>query len=890
MVPYTIPLFLAILGIFFAMVYVYIKAKKTRVTISFIFFLFNVFLWLMGTFILHNIPVCPFTSFTLKTTSIFTFMVGFSVMNFVYALLNKKTDFIYWLLLFISFSFILLHNFTGIVIHFPSSKELSQLPSPTKFVNAFYYTSKPYGTLLLKFFFSFSVIVPILYSLYLVYKARKTEENINRKKQLSTFLIGATLTFFLGVLITLLIGRHFKPELLILLQVLAAISLIFFSFIGLKRFGFLVPSMETFSEELFNRAQDGIIILNPEERIININETAKKWLNLGEKSVDGLPITSVIEEYSTDKDKFDIRRGDTYFGIKKIPITEGDSLIGTIVIIVDMTEQKELQEELKLLNSELQEKVVERTLMLQRTVEELEEEMKARLEAEKELRETVNLYKTLFESGSDAIFLTDRKGNIIDANKKAQQMLEKPKEKIVRLNLFDYIKFYGGELKEIKEDMEEDKGVIIEGILRREDGTNIDIEANIKDVWISNKLDYLIFVRDITQRKEMERQSINMSKLESMSIFAGGVAHDFNNMLTAIFGNLSLIKLRVKEHPEVYKSIEKIETVLNEAKSLTSQLLSLSKGGEPIKEATTIKDLLIDTVTFVLRGSAVKPIFDIPDELSPVNIDKAQISRVIQNIVVNSMDAMPSGGVIRITVREEDVSPMKRKFIQGDRALKITIEDNGPGIPEDILPHIFDPFFTTKKKGSGLGLASAYSIVKRHGGCIEVRSAPGKGTIFYIYLPIIQKKLKPSSSPVQYLKEEEALKGAKILVMDDEKIIREFLEEALATQGYEVEFAETGEETIKKYIDEMKKGTPFDLVIIDLTIPGGMGGRETIEKLREIDPFVCAIVSSGYSDTDVMSRYREYGFVGYLHKPYSLSELFSIVNRAIKKRKEEGNG
>ena len=882
---YTIPLFLALTGILFTIMYVYIKARKTKVSSSFILFLLDAFLWMGVTFILHNSYVSPFTFFMLKLSAVFTYFLGFFVLNFVYAFLNRRPDFVYKSSLFLSFFFSFLYCFTGIIAHFPPPDKIA---SSTRFFNAFYYIAEPYGGLILKVSFFISVVLPVFYSLYLVNKERLREINQDRKRQLDIFFIGGTVTFVIGTLLTILIGKYFASVLLILLQVLAALSIIAFSVMGMRRFGFLIPSVEAFSEELFNNAQDGIIILDPDGRIVNMNKVAISWFSLEDVHVEGMPITSVIKEYSYDSDSFEFKREGKFFNVKKIPISEGKTLIGIIVIIIDITEQRRLEEELITLNAELQQRVTERTTMLQETVEELETEMETRLEREEELRETMNLYKTLFESGSDAIFLTDKNGYIIDVNGRACEMVGKREEEILGLNIFGLLEFERKDIETIKRSLDPDENILIEGILGRNRQKSIEIEANIRQVVIAGEMDYLIFVRDITQRKEIERQAINMSKLESISIFAGGIAHDFNNMLTAIFGNLSLIKLKVEKESEIYRGIERIEAALNEAESLTSQLLSLSKGGEPIREATTIEELLKDTITFVLRGSSVKPIFEIPENLPSVSIDKGQISRVLQNIVVNSMEAMSSGGIIRVVVKEIEVTFPQREFIQGDRALEIIIEDNGPGIPKDVLPHIFDPFFTTKKKGSGLGLAAAYSIVKRHGGYIEAHSEEGKGATFCIYLPITDDE--SSSSLDTTFREKEKVKhgeGIRVLVMDDEEMIRDFLYEALAIQKYEVELAKDGEEAISKYRNALSANKPFDIVIIDLTIPGGMGGKETIKKLKEIDPSVVAIVSSGYSDTDVMARYREYGFSGYLHKPYTISELFSIINNVISEKEEK---
>lgn len=416
-------------------------------------------------------------------------------------------------------------------------------------------------------------------------------------------------------------------------------------------------------------------------------------------------------------------------------------------------------------------------------------------------------------------------------------------------------------------------------------GDTIYIEANISYTDIEGKEAFIVFVRDITQRKKMESQILNISKLESLSIFAGGVAHDFNNLLTAIFGNLSIAKLYIDRNSKAFKKIETIERVLEEAKALTSQLLSLSKGGEPIKKVTTIRDLLIDITNFTLRGSGIKPVFHIEGDLPPVKVDRTQISRIIQNILINAIEALSGKDEKKIEViaKKTRIPPSMSKFVEKDEVLEIMIKDNGPGIPEEILNHIFDPFFTTKEKGTGLGLAVSYSIIRKHGGHISVNSTPGKGTTFHMYIPVASDTYVEKGEPV-INSEAEILSGLKILIMDDEEAIRDFLYDALTSKGCKVDVAKEGSEAIEKYKEALSKGEKFNLVILDLTVPGGMGGKGVIMKLRDIDPDVCAIVSSGYSDTDVMSKYKEYGFVDYLNKPYTLSLLYSTIAKIVQEK------
>lgn len=410
-----------------------------------------------------------------------------------------------------------------------------------------------------------------------------------------------------------------------------------------------------------------------------------------------------------------------------------------------------------------------------------------------------------------------------------------------------------------------------------------EIEASTGVIQYNRKPAMLGIVRDVTERNKMQEEILKVHKLESIGILAGGIAHDFNNILQSLVGSLSLLRLQIKSGDKFHRILERAEKAASRAGDLTRQLLTFSKGGAPIRKVTSIIGLIEDTADFFLRGSTVKSEFYIADDLWPVEIDEGQISQVINNLVINARQAMPQGGIIKIgaeniIVEENDNLPLK----EGEY-IKVSVQDQGVGIPKECLRNIFDPYFTTKKTGSGLGLAITYSIVKKHGGHITAESEVGVGTTFCFYIPALKREI----FTVEDYEEERILSGeGRILLMDDQQSVREMVGEMLNCIGYEVEFAEEGDEAIELYKKEKALGNSFDAVILDLTLPTSIGGDEVLKKLLQIDPKVKAIASSGYSTDPVMSEFKNYGFLGKVSKPYGIRELSEVLHKALNGEKE----
>lgn len=422
--------------------------------------------------------------------------------------------------------------------------------------------------------------------------------------------------------------------------------------------------------------------------------------------------------------------------------------------------------------------------------------------------------------------------------------------------------------------------VVSPSLLRSKDGQERLISSSVAPISnTSGKVigDVLVF-RDITDKHRMEEEMLKVEKLESIGVLAGGIAHDFNNILTAIIGNIALTKQYASKDSRTLEKLTEIEKASFRAKNLTQQLLTFSKGGTPIKKAIALDELFYDAAMFALGGSKVGMEFKAADGLWQVKADEGQISQVVNNLVLNAVQAMPAGGVIHVDMDNETLSSLSPLPLPAGRYVKIDLQDYGSGIPKENLGRIFDPFYTTKKAGSGLGLATSYSIIEKHGGYITVDSRPGSGTLFTLYFPSSDEEITNIAAPTQKINQA----TGRILVMDDEDIIRAVVGDILTASGYGVAFAKDGTEMLDLYMQSKNNGNTFDAVIMDLTIPGGMGGKEAIGRLLEADPQAKAIVSSGYSTDPVMANFSDYGFSAAVSKPFQIEELYQTLNDVIK--------
>ncbi len=501
----------------------------------------------------------------------------------------------------------------------------------------------------------------------------------------------------------------------------------------------------------------------------------------------------------------------------------------------------------------------------------------ARKRAEKALRKSELQYRTTIDSMGDLVHVVDGNLRFLLINKAFEERLQDPdlRRRAIGRNVFEVFSFLPDRVRDeyhqvlrTGETLITEEQTVIEGKEYTTDTRKIPVFEDEDVVGV------VTVIRDITERRKLEEELFYARSLEAIGVLAGGIAHDFSNILTTAVGNIFLARRRAADNPPVLDKLRAAEKAIFRARHLTDQLLTFSKGGAPIKKAASISELLRETTDFALSGSNVKAEFDISDQLWNAEVDVGQISQVINNLLINAVQAMPHGGIVSISAENVVASKNQHLPLKHGKYVKISVQDRGVGIPEEHLSRIFLPYFTTKPNGSGLGLATAYSIVRKHSGHITVDSEPGEGCTFSVFLPASRKKIPPKHAAPQ-----EPVEGkGKILLMDDEQDVRETTGEVLRTLGYEVDVAAEGLEAIQLYTAARESGCPYDAVVLDLTVQGGMGGKEAIQQLLRVDPHVKALASSGYSSDPIMADHKSYGFMGVVVKPCRAEDLSRVLH------------
>ncbi len=513
--------------------------------------------------------------------------------------------------------------------------------------------------------------------------------------------------------------------------------------------------------------------------------------------------------------------------------------------------------------------------------EKLQQRMEAQKAAEKALFDEKEQLMVTLRSIGDGVITTDSSGFVLLMNTMAEVLTGwgqeeaegKPLEEVFHIIHEETRERSPNPLGRIKEGGKTSE-LSSNAILVRRDGIELIISDSCAPIIgnDNNIIGAVLVIRDITDKRKLEDDIIKAEKLDSLGLLAGGISHDFNNLLTAILGNISLASRDLKMESPVMDMLSKAENAALRARDLTSQLLSFTTGGFLQKKTVAISGMVREITEFVLSGSNVSCEFMLPDDLLDVEIDKGQLTQVINNLVLNAIQSMEGGGRIIVNGENVDIGAGSQIPLPPKRYVRISIKDHGSGIPDSHIEKIFDPYFTTKEGGIGLGLASTYYIIKRHEGYITVDSTPGAGTTFHIYLPSSVLK-----APVKEDRHGRFTGTGRILIMDDEPMVRDIGKSILAHLGFQADTSVNGHEAVARYDEAMKSGMPYTAVILDLTVPGSMGGREAAEIIMRIDPSARILASSGYSNDAAMTDFKSYGFCGVIPKPYIIDEIQKVL-------------
>jgi two-component system cell cycle sensor histidine kinase/response regulator CckA len=649
-----------------------------------------------------------------------------------------------------------------------------------------------------------------------------------------------------------------------------------YSFVLVRRQLSKLEGVETRIRSIIENILDGMITVDENGVICSVNPAAEKMFGYQNNELVGHKFTKIVpKSYGNELDA------------KPVPCAwpQMQKRTGTTTLALGRTH--------KLNSFPIEISLSQMEVDQQKLYVAMVRDVTERKRFEKDLAAEKESLAVTLRSIGDGVITTDVEGRIIMVNNEAERLTGWPSHEAIGRTLktvFNVAIDLSAQARSQRSGYRNEAHSILLSLpenatLTSRDGSEYIIEqvaSPIRDN--KNEVAGVVLVfRDITERQRNEAERRKAETLEQLGLLAGGIAHDFNNLLTAIIGNISLASLLLPPDNELAKPLVDAKNASMRARDLAQQLLTFARGGAPIKKTASIGKLIQDTVSFSLRGSHSRSEFTFGSDLWPAEIDPGQISQVIGNLVVNADQAMPNGGTLRVSIDNFSYSPSTGPAI-ADLApgeyICIAIRDEGVGIPEEYLKRIFDPYFTTKPKGTGLGLATTYSIVRNHNGLITVESELHHGSTFTVYLPAAihqQMSVTEQSGPVTQM-----IPGSgRVLVVDDEEAIRALVEFTLTHLGYEVTQAASALEGVNIYRQKFEAGQRFDVVILDLTLPGGMGGKEALKQLIEIDPTVNAIVSSGYATDATMSRYQDFGFRGVIAKPYEAAELGKTVHDVI---------
>ncbi len=658
----------------------------------------------------------------------------------------------------------------------------------------------------------------------------------------------------------------------------------------------------TYLHAILDNLADGLVVTDESWGVIQYNMAFKYIFEIEKNNLIELDLRdfcpSDIAYMFSDEIQEGVQRedfvittregGERYIEVTKTFVSLSCGL-NYIFIFHDITKRKNSENELKNLYEDLDNRVTERTQELRRANELLQSEIELRKQAEEQLMSEKELFSVTLKSIGEGVVTTDRSGNVVFVNTTAEGILGVHMNDVQGLPFEQVCQLLNGNDNKLDPVQEVIDHKAIAGRKRGTklltgEGGYVDVAFKCTPIFDQQSviLGTVTVIQDISEFLRMEEERLRKEKLESIGVLAGGIAHDFNNLLTAVLNHILIVKMNLDSESKEFTRLDDAQNAILRSKQLTQQLLTFSKGGAPIRETTSVPEFLEETIGFALRGSNVKNNISTDKNLWPANVDSGQVAQVFENLALNSVQAMPQGGNIYVQASNFPYKGGREDLdLERGNYIRIDFRDDGPGIEEKDLDKIFDPYFTTKEVGSGLGLASTYSIVKNHRGDISVYSNPGEGVQFVVYLPAVEaEQLSPDRKKVS---NELRFGQGRILVMDDVPDILDIMEDALELLGYEGEFASTGEEALEKYKQSYQEGRAYDAVILDLTVPGGMGGKETATEILKINSQAKIIVSSGYSQDPIMGNFRSYGFCGVLAKPYTMEEVGRVLDEILRK-------